>query len=76
MSASLFKDAPFGPDVVRLLSEAFDIACKALKDTGQPDIIKEVLASRIIAAAQKGTRNPTKICEEALASFGLDADCD
>ena len=69
MSANLFKDAPFGPDVVRVLSEA-------LQDTGQPDIIKEVLVSRIIAAAQKGMRDPTKLCAEALASFGLKADCD
>ena len=76
MSANLFKDAPFGPDVVRVLSEAFDRACRALQDTGQPDIIKEVLVSRIIAAAQKGIRDPTKLCAEALASFGLKADCD
>jgi hypothetical protein len=75
MSDSLFKDAPFEPEVIAVLNEAFDKACKALHDTGQPDIIKEILASRIIAAARKGGRDPAKLCEDALASFGIEADC-
>lgn len=77
MSAShLFEDAPFGPDVVQLMSDAFDRACKALHDTGQPDIIKEVLAKRIIAAVHKGIRDPRELCEEALKSLGVESDCD
>ena len=75
MSVNLFEEAPFGPDVIQILSEAFDRACKALRDTGQPDIIKEVLAGRIIAAAHRGMRDPNKLCEEALLSLGFSADC-
>jgi hypothetical protein len=76
MSVTLFEEAPFGPDVIQVLGEAFERACQALRDTGQPDIIKEVLAGRIIAAAHKGMRDPGKLCEEALLSLGLNADCD
>jgi len=34
------------------MSEAFDAACKELDDTGQPKVVLEVMAERIIAAAR------------------------
>ena len=71
----LFHAAAFGPEVTRLMSEAFDCASRSLHDTGQPDLIKEVLAQRIIDAARRGIRDPRALCMEATKSLGMKGDC-
>ena len=38
-------------------AEAFDAARKALHDRGQPTVVYEVMALRIVAAARKGQRD-------------------
>jgi hypothetical protein len=43
----------FDDATVRTIGRAFDAACKELKDTGQPDVVHEVMVKRIIAAAQQ-----------------------
>jgi hypothetical protein len=35
------------------IGAAFDAACKDLHDIGQPDIVYQVLANRIVEAAQR-----------------------
>jgi hypothetical protein len=56
----------FGPEVLAVMSEAFDTACHALDDTGQPQIVREVIAQRIIEAAGRGERDPARLVEAAL----------
>jgi len=48
------------------MSEAFDAACKALNDTGQPESVLEVMAERIITAARLGERDPVRLRKAAL----------
>jgi len=48
------------------MSEAFDAACKALNDTGQPESVLEVMGERIIAAARLGERDPVRLRKAAL----------
>ena len=48
----VFDDATTG-----IMGKAFDAACKELHDEGQPVIVHEVMAKRIIAAVQKGERD-------------------
>ena len=45
-------------------------ASRSLRDNGQPDIVKEVIARRIISLAQKGERDPDRLCARALAALG------
>jgi len=52
-----------------VMCEAFDAACRDLHDTGQPDLVYEVIAKRIIEAAKSGERDPEKLRDWALA-FG------
>jgi hypothetical protein len=59
----------FGDSATRILGEAFDAACKELHDTGQPEIVREVLAKRIIAEALKGQRSVRRLKEAALAGL-------
>jgi hypothetical protein len=66
----LFKTGAFDPETVKTLCEAYDKCRKALHDTGQPEIVKEVLALRIIALAKQGERDPERLCDGALAALG------
>jgi hypothetical protein len=51
------------------LGQAFDAACKELHDTGQPEIVREVLAKRIIAEALRGQRSVRRLRDAALAGI-------
>lgn len=70
---NLFREAAFGPEATRVMGEAFEMARRSLHDTGQPEIVQEVLAKRIIDLARKGERDPQKLCEGALRALGLDS---
>jgi hypothetical protein len=59
----------FDDETTRLMGEAFDAACKDLHDTGQPILVREVIARRIIKAATKGERDPVRLRNAALAAF-------
>jgi hypothetical protein len=56
----------FGPEAIAVMSEALEAACKALDDTGQPQIVREIIAQRIIEAASRGERDPVRLVEAAL----------
>lgn len=58
------------------MGEAFERATQSLHDTGQPDLIKEVMAKRIIDAVRRGIRDPSELCIEATRSLGVKSDCD
>ena len=51
---------------------AFDAACKELHDKGQPAIVYEVIAKRIIDAAKNGERDPVQLRNIGLAGLGFD----
>jgi hypothetical protein len=54
----LFEGPAFDAETTRLLGQAYDLACRGLHDKGQPDIIREMIAERIISLAAKGQRDP------------------
>ena len=62
-------DTAFDPETVKALCDAYDRACTSLHDRGQPDIVNEVIAERIISLAKKGERDPDKLCEGALVAL-------
>jgi hypothetical protein len=62
--------AVFDDSAIKVMGEAFDAACKDLHDAGQPDIVYEVVATRIIEAAKSGERDPEKLRVWALTAFG------
>ena len=49
----------FDPEATAAMSEAFDAACKELHDAGQPEVVLEVIAGRIIEAAKAGEFDPS-----------------
>ena len=66
----LFGFASFDPETVKVLCDAYDKARASLRDGGQPHIVNEVIASRIIAMAKQGERDPDRLCAKALIGLG------
>lgn len=62
----LKPEMSFDSQALAAMDEAFDSACRALEDTGQPQIVREVIAERIIKAARLGERDPVRLVEAAL----------
>jgi hypothetical protein len=44
----------------------------SLHDRGQPEVVREVIAKRIIEAAQRGVVDPASLCADALSAFDSD----
>jgi hypothetical protein len=40
-------------------------------DIGQPDLVREIIAKRIIEVARDGERNPDELCARALQTLGF-----
>jgi hypothetical protein len=64
----------FDDRVTLIMGEAFDRARKELHDTGQPAIVYEVIAKRIIDAAKNGERDPVRLRNAGLTALGFDGD--
>jgi hypothetical protein len=50
--------AVFDANATRGMGEAFDTACASLHDRGQPKIVQQIIAEKIIEAASEGERDP------------------
>jgi hypothetical protein len=65
-----FTDTGFDPEAITAMADAYERAWDVLRDRGQPDIVREVIARRIIKAAKDGERDPDRLCGYALRAFG------
>ncbi len=73
-----FHNSAFDPETVKSLCDAYDKACRSLHDNGQPKIVSEVIAlriislakERIISLAKEGERDPDRLCAGALTALG------
>jgi hypothetical protein len=61
----------FDAETVRIMGEAYDAARRELQDYGQPALVNEILAKRIIDIADKGERDPKKLARRALQELGV-----
>ena len=52
------------------MGEAFDHACKSLRNFGSA--VPAIIADLIIAAAKNGERDPARLYEQVLNAFGID----
>ena len=57
-----FQGAAFDDDATQVMGKAFDRACQSLHDNGQPDLVRQIIAKRIIEVARKGERDPPMNC--------------
>jgi hypothetical protein len=54
------------------MGEAFDRACKTIRNCGSVSTVREIIAKRIIDAAKNGERGPARLQEQALIPFGIE----
>ena len=66
----LLQNAPFGPDEIGRLIAAYDRTLSALGLTHCNDPITRLVASRIIAIAQTGIRDPAELADLAIEELG------
>jgi hypothetical protein len=59
--------ASFDDAATLAMAEAFDRACKSLRNLGSA--VREITANRIIELAKNGERDPTRLYEKALKTF-------
>src|SRR6516165_7154407 len=64
-TATSLDDGVFEPEATTLMGEAFEAACQALHFP-EDRSVREVIASRIIAAARRGERDPWRLRSLAL----------
>lgn len=69
MASSSSSWGSFGPEATAAMGTAFAAALKSLHDAGQPQIVREIIAARIIAAARLGELDPVRLREAALAGM-------
>ena len=65
-----FSGTGSDPEATQILSKAYDIACRSLHRKGQPPVVQELLARKIIEAAQHGERDPDRLAGIALGMLG------
>jgi hypothetical protein len=61
------EDGVFEPEATAAMGEAFEAACKELHDVGQFQVVRELVAKRIIAAARTGELDPVRLRTAALS---------
>ena len=61
----------FDVELTRLMGEAYDAACRDVADNRQREVVREIIARRIIEAARKGERDPIRLRKAGLASLGI-----
>ena len=67
----LSKRQAFDPETVEILAAAYEAALKLLRISNTDNAINETIAQRIIDIAQKGVRDPAKLCAAALKGFDV-----
>jgi hypothetical protein len=56
----------FDPDTRRVVGIAFEMTCVALGLVDRGDLANGLVAQQIIELAQRGERDPNRLCETAL----------
>ena len=66
----VFRGSGFDAEATKVLGNAYDIACRALHSKGQPPVVQEFLAKKILESAHRGERDPDRLAASALSMLG------
>ena len=70
MTITANQDVWFDDAATSVMGEAFDHACKSLRNFGSA--VPEIIADLIIQAAKNGERDPARLYEQVLKTFGIE----
>jgi hypothetical protein len=65
------EQGAFEPEATAAMGGAFDAACDELHCTSQPEVVREIIAGLIVAAAKRGELDPVRLKIAALAGFAI-----
>jgi hypothetical protein len=65
------EQGAFEPEATAAMGEAFDTACKELCEVGRLEMVRKLVAQRIIAVARKGDLDPVCLRAAALSALPL-----
>jgi hypothetical protein len=65
------EQGAFEPEATAAMGEAFDAACKELHEVGEFQMVRKVVAQRIIAAARRGELDPVRLRAAALSGLSI-----
>jgi hypothetical protein len=69
---SFFDKSAFDDATTKIMGEAFESVCTSLHDIAFCDVIKQVIAGRIIEVERRtGERDPRRLSQAALRSLGI-----
>ena len=67
-----YHDVSFDDETMQAMSEAFDQVCDVLGNFGAGATVNEIIARRIVEAAQMGERDPSRLYLQTLNALGID----
>ena len=70
MTITANQDVWFDDAATLAMGEAFDHACKSLRNFGSA--VPEIIADLIIQAAKNGERDPARLYEQVLKTFRIE----
>jgi hypothetical protein len=65
------EQGAFAPEATAAMGKAFDAACEELRDVGHLQLVRKLLAQRIVAAARRGELDPVRLRASALSDLLL-----
>ena len=67
----LIANGSFGPDEIRVMSEAYETALAVLQLSNDDDPLTELIAKSIINVSATGERDPVQMAERAINALGI-----
>jgi hypothetical protein len=64
-------DFAFDPEVVAAVTTAYQMATDHLRRDSYTDLVRDIIAKRIIDTAQQGERDPDELCRSVFAALGI-----
>ena len=61
----------FDPEATQTLCVAFDKVCGTIAERDRSEFVKELIARRVIALAERGERDPDRLAKATSSSLGL-----
>src|SRR5260221_8525575 len=65
------EQGAFGPEATAAMGEAFDAACKGLRDVGKAELVRELVAKRIIAPARPDRKSTRLNSSHTVISYAV-----
>jgi len=66
---SLFKNKAFEPETITVMTSAYADACRTLGVSERDHRQADVVAKKVIEFAQRGERDPVRLCEHVLEAL-------